>query len=254
MNLTAVVLAKNEEKNIERCLKSLYFAGEILVIDDFSTDKTVEIARRFGAKVYNRLLNGDFASQRNFAMLRAKYDWVFFVDADEVVPEKTKLEIISKVGNPLAGEVGYFVKRDNYFLGKRLDYGEASSISLLRLGNRKYGKWKRKVHEYWDIRGKVGMLNNKIDHYFCDNLFDFIERINWYSELHAKANQEEGKKSSLFKILFYPPFKFLDAFVLKKGFLDGVYGFVFAFLMSFHSFLSWSKLWLLQRGKKLVNY
>jgi len=254
MNLTAVVLTKNEEKNIERCLESLSFAGEILVIDDYSTDKTLEIAKRFGAKVYSRLLKEDFASQRNFALSQAKYDWVLFVDADEVIPEKTKLEIISKIENPLLKEVGYFIKRDNYFLGKKLKYGEASSVYLLRLGKKDCGRWKRKVHEYWDIEGRIGRLNNKIEHYFCEDLSGFIEKINWYSELHAKANQEEGKKSSLFKILFYPIFKFFDGFVLKKGFLDGVSGFVFAFLMSFHSFLSWSKLWLSQREKKLTKY
>lgn len=254
MNLTAVVITKNEERNIERCLKSLSFADEVLLIDDYSTDRTVEIAKRFGAKVYKRHLNGDFASQRNFALLKAKNDWVFFVDADEVVPEETRLEIVSKIENPLLKEVGYFVKRDNYFLGKKLKHGEASSVSILRLAKKKYGRWKRKVHEYWDIKGKAGRLNGKLDHYFCENLSGFIEKINWYSELHAVANREEGKKSDLFKVLFYPVFKFFDNFVLKKGFLDGVPGFVFAFLMSFHSFLSWSKLWLLQRGKKLVKY
>ncbi len=254
MNLTAVVLTKNEEKNIERCLKSLSFAGEILIVDDYSVDRTLDIAKKFGVKIYKRLLNGDFAQQRNFALSKARFDWVLFIDADEVVPEKTKLEIISKIENPLLKEVGYFVRRDNYFLGKKLKYGEASSVSLLRLGKKGCGVWKRKVHEFWDIKGKVVMLNNRIDHYFCENLSDFIEKINWYSELHTKANQEEGKKSNLFKILFYPVFKFFNGFVLKRGFLDGVSGFVFAFLMSFHSFLSWSKLWLLQRGRKLVNY
>ncbi len=228
MNLTAVVLTKNEEKNIERCLGSVSFAGEILVVDDNSTDKTVEVAEKFGAKVYRHPLNDDFAQQRNFALSKAKYNWVLFVDADEVVPEKTKLEIISKIENPLLGEVGYFIKRDNYFLGRKLRYGEASSVQLLRLAKKNCGRWRRKVHEYWDVKGKVGKLNNKIDHYFCDNLFSFIEKINWYSELHAKANREEGKKSSLFKILFYPLFKFFDNFVIKRGFLDGVFGFIFA--------------------------
>lgn len=136
MNLTAVVITKNEERNIERCLKSLSFADEVLLIDDYSTDRTVEIAKRFGAKVYKRHLNGDFASQRNFALLKAKNDWVFFVDADEVVPEETRLEIVSKIENPLLKEVGYFIKRDNYFLGKKLKHGEASSVSILRLAKK----------------------------------------------------------------------------------------------------------------------
>lgn len=252
--LTAVVLTKNEEDKIERCLKSLSFCDELVVVDDFSDDRTVEIARKMGAVVYQRNLKDDFASQRNFALSKSKGDWVFFVDADEIVTDKLRLEIISKINNPLLKEVGYFVRRSNYFLNRKLRHGETASVSLLRLGKKNSGIWKRNVHEYWDVEGKVGNLKNNLDHYFCDRLSDFIEKINFYSDIHAKANLEERKKSNIFKILLYPLFKFLDGFFLKRGFLDGLPGFVFAVFMSFHSFLSWSKLWLLQRGKKLPKY
>lgn len=252
--LTAVVLTKNEEKKIKRCLGSLAFCDELIVVDDFSTDRTVEIAKRMGAVIYRRSVNGDFASQRNFALSKAKHDWVFFVDADELVTDKLRLEIVSKINNPLLQEVGYSIKRNNYFLGKQLRYGEAASVLLVRLAKKDSGVWRRRVHEYWDVEGKIGRLGNKIDHYFCDTLSDFIEKINFYSDLHARANLEDKKKSNLLKILFYPMVKFFDGFLLKGGFLDGPAGFVFAVFMSFHSFLAWSKLWLLQRGKKLPKY
>jgi glycosyltransferase involved in cell wall biosynthesis len=252
--LSAVVLTKNEERNLENCLKRLSFADEILVIDDYSSDKTLEIAKKFNAKVFQKSLDGDFASQRNFGLSKAKGKWVLFVDADELVSENLKLEIVSKINNPLDSKTGYFIKRKTFFLGKNLKYGQARYDKVLRLAKRGAGVWKRKVHEYWDIEGRIDTLKNYLEHYTAFSLRDFIAKINFYSELHAISNMDEGKKSNLFKIIFYPPLKFLDNFVLKAGFLDGLYGFVFSLLMSFHSFLSWSKLWLFSKNKKSARF
>lgn len=251
MNLSAIVLTKNEEGNIEKCLSSLRFCDEIIVIDDFSDDKTCKIAKSLGAKVFQRSLNGDFASQRNFGLSRVSSRWVLFLDADEVVSENLKLEIVSKVSNSLNKNSGYFLKRKTFFLGRELKYGQAKNDKVLRLGRKDAGVWKRKVHEFWEIKDKTETLKNSLEHYTASSLKEFISKINFYSDLHAVSNLEEGKKSNLFKIVFYPPFKFFDNFLIKAGFLDGNYGLVFSLLMSFHSFLSWSKLWLLQRNKKL---
>jgi len=250
MMLSAVVLSKNEEKNIKLCLESLAFCDEIILVDDFSEDKTVEVARSLGALVFQRKLAGDFSSQRNFGLEKANGNWVLFVDSDEIVPEPLRLEIVSKINDPLNKTSGYFLKRRTFFLGREIKYGQAKDDKVLRLARKNSGIWKRKVHEFWEIEGKVETLNNYLDHYTSSSLKDFIDKINFYSDLHAVSNLEEGKKSNLFKIIFYPPFKFLDNFIFKLGFLDGNYGLVFSLLMSFHSFLSWSKLWLLQKSKK----
>jgi len=249
--ITGVILAKNEEKNIKRAINSLSFCNEIIVIDDYSTDRTADVARAYGAKVYKRRLEGDFAAQRNFGLAKAKNKWVFFLDADEEVSEALASEIFSfndEVGSSAPFSIlkrydGFFAKRRDLFLGKNLRGGESGNIKLLRLGRKNRGKWKRRVHEYWDIKGKVGRLKNPILHYSHDGVAQFIDQINSFSLIHAGQNAELGKHATLFKVIFFPIFKFINNFIFRQGFRDGTHGFVAAMMMSFHSFLSWAGLY-----------
>ena len=249
MNISAVILTKNEEKNIGECIHGLTFCEEIVVIDDYSSDKTVEIARGLRAKVFQRSLDGNFAAQRNFGLEKAANKWVLFIDADERVSKGLKDEIekeVSVLNNPY---LGYFVKRDDYIFGKKLNYGETASVRLLRLARKSAGKWARDVHEVWDVRGKTKILKNSLWHYPHQTLREFIKDINFQSDLHAEANYKEGKSSNLAKIVIWPKGKFFYNYLFKLGFLDGTEGFVLALIMSFHSFLSWSKLWIIQRKR-----
>ena len=249
MNISAVILTKNEEGNIDECIRGLTFCEEIIVIDDNSTDKTVEITRRLGAKVFQRNLDGNFAAQRNFGMEKAMNKWVLFIDADERAGKELKDEMereLAVLNNPY---LGYFFKRDDYVFGKRLKFGETASIALLRLARKSAGKWTRNVHEVWDVRGKTKTLKNSLKHYPHQSLREFISDINFQSDLHALANQEEGKRSSLARIVFWPKGKFLYNYFFKLGFLDGIEGFILALMMSLHSFLAWSKLWIIQRKR-----
>jgi len=248
MKISAVILTKNEEENISECIKSLNFCSEIIVIDDKSSDRTVEIAKSLGAKVYERELGEDFSAQRNFGLKKATNEWVLFIDADERVPEKLASEI-AKIIKQKSDFYGYYIKRQDVIWRKKLKHGEFGSIKLLRLARVDSGKWVRKVHEYWIIQGKVGSLENALMHYPHSTLKEFIADVNWQSDLHAEENAKEGKISSLYKIVFYPKLKFLNNWIIKKGFLDGTEGFVAALIMSFHSFLAWSKLWIKQREK-----
>jgi len=243
--ITVVVLTKNEESNIERCLKSISWSDEIVVVDDQSTDLTVKIAEDFGAKVYQRKLEGDFASQRNFALQKAVEEWVLFVDADEEVPEGLRQEIINAIKDPKAVN-GFYLKRKDYFLGKWLGYGETASVRLLRLGRKGAGEWQGKVDEIWEIRGTKKTLRTPLLHYPHPTLTQFLESINERSTLNARRFYEEGKRVSFFDWL-KPCLKFFQNYFLRLGFLDGVYGFVFAVLMSFHSFLVRGKLYLIWR-------
>ena len=246
MKLSAVVITKNEEENIQECLELLDFADEQIVIDDKSTDKTRVIAEEFGARIFKHDLNDNYAGQRNFGLSNAKGKWVIFIDADERVDKVLANEIKGVVSGK--GEYsGYRIKREDVLWGRRIKYGEPGYTWLVRLGLREKGSWRRKVHEVWEIEGEVGKLNNSIKHYPHNDLSKFVNSINQYSSIHAKENMREGKVSGIFKIMFYPPLKFIDNIIIKLGILDGVYGFVIAFMMSFHSFLSWSKLWLYQR-------
>lgn len=245
--ISVAILTKNEEAEIKECLDSLKFADDVIVIDDFSNDDTAKIAQSMGVKVFRSKLNGDFSKQRNFAISKAKNEWVLFVDADERVPEKLKEEILRAIKENK--DVSAFsVKRDDYFLGKLLKHGETGNIKLVRLIKKGSGKWTRSVHETYKTGGIVVNLEYALKHYSHKNIRGFVKSINMWSTLHANANNEEGKRSDLYKIVFYPPAHFLNNYFFKMGFLDGLWGFAFAVIMSFHSFLAWSKLWMLQKG------
>lgn len=252
MKLSVVILARNEEENIKRCLNSLTFCNEIIVVDDNSTDKTRQIAKDFGARVLKRSLKGDFASQRNFGLKKAKHDWVFFIDADEVVSPSLRDEMLKMTKEQLDKYSGFYLKRRDIFLGKELKFGETGSMKLVRLGRKDCGVWKRSVHEYWHIEGKLGEMKNPIIHYSHPNLAQLIKAINKWSRLHAVENIAEGKKSNLLKIIIFPLAHFFKNYFLRRGYKDGIYGFVFAVLMSFHSFLAWSESWLRKRKSKNI--
>lgn len=245
--ISAVILTKNEAKNIRECIESLRFCDEVIVLDDESNDSTRELVKRLGAKVYIRKIEGDFAAQRNFGQDVAKGEWVFFVDADERVSKELASEIIQVTNDPTIHFNGFFLKRDDFLWGNRLTHGEIGVVKLLRLAKKGAGKWRRRVHEVWNVSGETYMLKNPLLHYPHQSLREFLDDINRMSSLDSQAKYEEGKKATITKILFWPPGKFFYNFVLRRGFLDGMEGFVVAEIMSFHSFLSWSKLWILQR-------
>ena len=160
MKISAIVLAKNEQGNIRKCLEALKWCQELIVIDDYSEDKTAEFALKMGAKVFKRHLKDDFASQRNFGLSKAKGDWVLFVDADEIVTPQLKKEILKYIDVFRCD--GFYLRRQDFWGGKALNYGETSKVKLLRLAKSKAGKWKRKVHEVWEVKGKVGELKNPL--------------------------------------------------------------------------------------------
>lgn len=248
--LSAVVMTKNEEGNIERCLASLSFVDEILVIDDYSNDNTVKIAKKLGAHVIKRHLRNDFAEQRNFGLSKAQGKWVLFVDADEVVTRELSNEITQCVNDPVLPFVGFLVKRTDEIWNRKILFGECGTIRLLRLVRKDSGKWIRPVHEIYiaaDKREKVYCLKNALMHYPHKTLTEFIADVDRMSTIHAKANEKEGKHSNIVKIIFFPPFKFIHNYFLKMGFRDGTQGFMIAAVMSFHSYLAWSKLWLMQK-------
>ena len=196
----------------------------------------------------------DFAKERNDLLKRAKAEWVFFVDTDEVISNELKEEVLKAIKDKNFD--GYFVTRRDFLYGKELKHGEFSgrgwfgNTKLLRLGRKSSGKWERSVHEYWDVKGKLGTLKSPLLHYPHPDLKSFIGNVDYFSGLHAVALKKEGKRSSLVKIAVWPVGKFVYNFIFRLGFLDGMVGFVVALIMSFHSFLAWSKLQLLQTNSR----
>lgn len=242
--ISVVILSRNEEKNIGGCLEGLGWCDEVLVIDDQSSDKTVEIAKKYGARVIERSLNGDFAAQRNFAIEQAKNSWVFFVDADEVVTKELADEVMLKIKR--VEFKGFRVKRLDYLWGQRIIHGDIARFNYVRLGKRGAGKWRRRVDEVWEIEGNVGQLTNPLLHYPHQTVSEFLEEINFKSTLNARQFYAEGERTTLID-WFKPLATFFRSWIFKRGFLDGMLGFNVALLMSFHSFLVRSKLYLLAK-------
>lgn len=249
VNISAIILAKNEEENIKECLKSLAWCDEIIVILDNSTDKTNEIAKSFGARIFVQPLNNNFSSQRNFGLEKSFGKWILFIDADERVSHNLKQEILAKIHKE-GNIAGFYIYRTEIFLGKELKHGETSAVKLLRLAKKGEGNWERNVHEIWKINGQTQNLSFPILHYSHKSISGFLGKINFYTTLNANFLFAQNKKSALWEIIFYPKAKFLYNYLIKLGFLDGIYGFVFAILMSFHSFLTRAKLYMLWKSKR----
>lgn len=246
-DLSVIILTKNEEDNIVDCLESVSFADETIIIDDNSNDRTVELAKQFTSKVYIHSLNGNFASQRNYALNLAHNTWVLFLDADERISEKLRDEISREIKR--SGTEGFFIKRVDYVWNNKIHHGEGGNVQLLRLAKKSSGKWKGKVHEQWKILGQKKVLNNPIIHIPHATVAKFIADIDEYSEIRAKELSEDNKNSNAFLIFAYPFGKFTVNYLLKKGYKDGIPGFLYAMIMSMHSFLVRSKLYLLKKNE-----
>lgn len=248
--ISAIILTKNEERNIEKCLKSIYWCDEIIIVDDNSTDKTIEIAKKYNATVYSRSLDNNFSAQRNFGLSKANNDWILFVDSDEIVSDALAYEISNAIGiksqNPKNFN-GFYIKRTDFIWGKKLEYGETGGINLLRLARKNAGLWEGTAHERWIINTSTGKLINPLLHFPHKTLSEFLREINFYTDLKAKELLNKNIKVSFWSIIAYPSGKFFVNYFLRRGFMDGMPGLVFAITMSFHSFLVRGKLWTRQQ-------
>lgn len=250
MKISAVILTKNEEKNLEKCLKSLDFCDEKIIIDDFSTDKTISIAKKFNAKIYKRKLNDNFALQRNYGLSKVKFDWVLFLDADEIIDFELKKEI-SRVLHKDHNYNAFYLKRKDIFWKKKLQFGElynASHTGFIRLIKKNKGSWFGNIHEvYFVNEGKVGSLDGYIIHEAHDSVESFLRKINHYSTIRSNELFSKQITTNAFEIICFPFGKFIFNYFIKLGFLDGPEGFIYCFLMSFHSFLVRAKLFAKQK-------
>ncbi len=248
MKVTGIVLTKNEERNIERCLESIEWCNEVIVVDDFSTDNTRKIAENRGAVVVKRKLNNDFAAQRNFGLEKASNEWALFVDADEVVSPLLHEDIVRRVKDKKY--CGFLIPRQEYFVNHKLHCTDKPSWDwsfgfnkLLRLGKKDAGRWEGKVHEVWKISGEIGELEGKLIHFSHPDITTALEKVNQYSTIRAKELADNGETSNLFDVLTYPTAKFFKDFFWHGGYKDKTAGFIYSLLMAFQSFLTRSKLW-----------
>lgn len=245
--ISAVILARNEEKNLTELIPTLSFCDEVIVVDNDSTDGTVEIAQKYKAHIIHDA-SSDFSHLRNNALKIANGDWIFFVDADERISNTLQDEIVT-VTKSASQYVGWYISRQDIFWGKRVNYGEVLSArvkGILRLVRKNSGEWKGAVHEVYIPNGLTGKLKNPIMHHSHKGIADFLEAVNTFSTRRADAMYKNEVRLWALPILIVPFSKFLYTYLLLGGFLDGARGFVYSFMMSFHSFLTRSKVYLLQ--------
>lgn len=252
--ISAVVLVKNQSLELEKCLSSLTWCDEIIVVDDNSVDNSVEVAKKHEARVYIRDLSGDFSSQRAFGLSKAKNEWVFFIDADEVVSPELANEIYQQISQFLSPVNGYYVIRKDVLWGKVMNFGDAGRTKLLRLARKNKATWSGNVHEKWIVVGETQTFKNSLMHYPHTTVREFLSEINNYSTIRAKELHKNNIKSGFFRCFFYPTGKFLHLYFYKLGFLDGVQGIISAIMMSFYTFLVAGKLWMLSQEKKAYDF
>lgn len=242
--LTAIILTKNEERNIKDAVQTVAFCDEVLVIDNGSTDQTIELARQAGARVMHNA-SSKFSKLRNDAENAANGAWLLYIDADERIPAALCDEIKAAVEQPTAD--AYFLRREDVFWGKPLHHGEVRNAyikGLIRLVRKGSGTWKGDVHEFFDTKGKTARLNNTLRHYAHTGIKDFLESINLYSTLRADELYVSKASVGMLDLTLRPAMKFIYTYFILAGFRDGAGGFVYSFMMSFHAFLVRSKLYL----------
>ena len=243
--ISAIIPTLNEESHIEDAIKSVDFADEILIIDSFSTDKTIEIAKKFNVKIIKREFD-DFSSQKNFAIGQAKHPWIYILDADERVTKKVKKEILKAVKKP-KDKVGFYVKRSFYFAGKHIKYGGCQRDKVVRLFLKEYCRYEGVVHETIKTKGDLGFFKHKIEHYSYKSLDHYIAKMNQYGELRAKEYFNNGKQINyFFHISIKPLVRFFIHFIVRFGFLDGFQGYLFARCQAYGVYVRYIKLWFLK--------
>ncbi|OGY20879.1 MAG: hypothetical protein A3A65_02780 [Candidatus Chisholmbacteria bacterium RIFCSPLOWO2_01_FULL_49_14] len=236
--VSAVVLSRNEEANIARCLETILWCQEIILLDA-SSDATLKIAKRVvpeeKLKVVSLPESTDFAKLRNLGLQKAANDWVLFIDADQRVSQVLHGEIESELSQDNIPYAGFRIRQLDVFAGRLLKFGETGHTRHMLLGKKGAGEWRRRVHEYWDIVGEVKNLRRPMLHFPHPTLTEFIDHINRWSTLDAQEFLGNGQKPSLWKVLVYPKAKFVQNYLLRLGFLDGFPGLLVAFMMSLHS-------------------
>jgi glycosyltransferase involved in cell wall biosynthesis len=240
--VSVYVLTYNNRRTIERCLRSLGWVEELVVVDSLSTDGTYEISKQYTDKVYQRKWT-DHRDQYQYAADHTRNDWIMFVDADEEIPPELAEEIRRELEKGARGLDGFIVYRSTYYLGKWIRYGGWYPDYEIRLYRRDKGRWEGGLHAKVVVDGKVGALRNHYLHFTYRDISDQIQTIDRYSRMAVEDLLRDGKKFSLFNLLLHPPFRFIKEYLFKAGFRDGLPGLIIIVSTMFYVFIKYAKLW-----------
>ncbi len=223
--LTAIIPTGNEEHNIVAALKSVDFADEKMVVDSLSKDKTVELATKIADTILHREYENS-ASQKNWAIPQAKYRWILLLDADERVTPELKKEVI-KVINSNTHLSGFWIKRENYFMGKKVRFSGWRGDKVIRLFRRDECKYEKKyVHAEIVSDGEIGILKSKLIHNTYNSKKAYLQKLERYAKWQAKDYDEKVKKINAYHTIIKPLIRFLKHYIIQLGILDGNVGFI----------------------------
>lgn len=243
MKISGVIITYNEEKNIERCLKSLTnIVDEIIVLDSFSTDKTEALCKKYNVRFFQHIFNGHI-EQKNRVITHTQYDYILSLDADEVVSPELEKSIL-KIKKDWKYS-GYYFNRLNNYCGKWIKYGGWYPDKKLRLWKKDEGQWGGiNPHDEVILQKKAKTVHLKGDllHYSYYSISGHILQANKFTDISSKILFDKGTKSNIFQILVKPFWKFIKDYVINLGFLDGYYGFVISMISAHATFLKYIKL------------
>jgi len=247
--LTVIIPCKNERENIATCIASArQIADEVLIADSGSTDGTLEIARELGCRIIEReyRTSGDF---KNWAIPQAAEEWVFILDADERITEALAKEIRNVLADPR--DDGYWVYRQNHFMGHPIRFGPWKNDKCLRLFRRDLGRYVGPTDhaEVALSSGTVGKLSARLTHYTCDSYSQYLPKVERYAVVQARVWHAEGRKAKVGDLLLRMPLRFVQGYVFRLGFLDGLAGLQVCMLVAYLSWLKQAYLWQLHAGR-----
>jgi glycosyltransferase involved in cell wall biosynthesis len=245
--LSVAIIAKNEERNIKRCLASLGgIASEIILVYNDCTDKTVEIAEGFGAKCFENKWCG-YIEQKNFALLKCTQDWVLCLDADEAISQKLLESIVDFISKNEEGFKGASFNRCTYFLGKWIRHGDWYPDKKCRIVRRGFAYWEGiNPHDKLVLseKGRISYLKGDLHHFSFDSLRDFSGKTLKYSDLYIQNMRTSNSRvPRLIHAVFRACWRFFRSYFIRFGFMDGSAGFIVAFLIAHETLMRHSRLW-----------
>ncbi|GBD86233.1 glycosyl transferase family 2 [bacterium BMS3Abin03] len=240
--ISCVLITFNEEENLKKSLPAVSWCDEIVVVDSGSSDNTLEVCEKFNCKIFHREFDG-FGPQKRFAVSKAENDWILSLDADEVISEELKNEILSELNKEKINYAGFLIPRRLYFLGRKFKHGRESKDYQLRLFNRNYGNYtKDKVHEKVIVKGEVKKLKKELLHFSYSSIHQYFEKFNSYTSRAAEELYKQGKKKSIVAIVFSLPVYFVKNYFIYVNFLNGFQGFLWALFSSLYPVVKYFKL------------
>lgn len=249
-SISAALITFNEENNIARTLKSLdNFVNEIIIIDSGSNDRTIEIAKEFGSKIFLEEWKG-FSEQKNSLIPKCNSEWILFLDADEVLTDELKKSIVKNLSS---GKVfdGYNILRKTYYLGKLLNYSWQPDYKLRLVRKNSNPVWVgNEIHEKLTINGQIGNLDSYLIHYSYKDINHHFKKTLSYSVISAKDYYNSGRKFSILNLLINPLIAFIKMYFINLAALDGIRGFIAAFSSAFYTAMKYIHLWVLYNSAK----